>query len=194
MESFEFTQLDLLYKIEKLRQKKASMATKAKVIDKTQKLRSDEKMTQNIDKMKKTNEYVAQQLQKLHDSLDVKFDFFTKQRKRNETIALIKNLKKSRKKKEIDETSFNTTLAQYRQHLDLLDEALGVIKEAAGNYFDRLKEELLNEEDQRIEKKETKKEAEKEEYKASVQKTEQTKKEIRDKMKFLKYQVFGIKW
>lgn len=193
METYEFDQLDLLYKIYRLREEKESIARKAKILDKTHKLRSEHKTKHSLGEMSKTKDFANDHIKKLRASLDAKFDFFNKVKKRKETLALIKNLENSHKKKKIDEVSFKTTLTQYLQHLDLLDEALGEIKGVAENYFDQLKEELLHREDARIELKEGKKDADKEDYKKGVKTTEKVKKEIRNKMQFLKYEVFGIK-
>ncbi|MGQ4876169.1 MAG: hypothetical protein ACP6IY_19045 [Promethearchaeia archaeon] len=124
-------------------------------------------------------------IEKLKEKLTDGFDLYGIIKKKKEIINLIKKLKKEKRK--------GIEILQYLQQLDNLNEKLNGINEIAENYFEKLREDLIKIEDERLELKKNKGKYIKTEYKSLVAGIEDKKKKLREKLAFLKNEIFSVK-
>ncbi len=188
--------LDLLFEIYMLRKVRKRLTSKLKSFEKLLKSGKTLEFSYNFEALKAIITENSTQLKNLLAKIDNDYNLFdlTKNLKRCELY--IQNLKKERKKKNIDLETFELTKGHYLQQILDTQDRLKQLKIRATDYYQELRSELIEFEDQkiRLSTEKLRKNINKEDFKEKSQEFEYLKRIVEDKLAFLKVRILDYEF
>jgi len=194
LQTEQFLQLDLLFKIYNLRNTRKKLKRKLKCLEKSMKRENTVDFTRKIKAFKvvstENNDKFKNTMAKLETSYNI-FRFAKELKNNNQYLS---NLEKKRNKRLIDPKSYEITKGFYLQKIIDINDNVEHLKDIAIRYFQELKDELINLEDQRIKliTEKLKKTIEKDKFVQECKEIEKLKRQNEEKYAFLKVEVIDF--
>jgi chromosome segregation ATPase len=183
----KYTQLDVLFQIEKIQKKYDSIRRKSKRLVILSRFISKKRQEEKISDLKKRQIELIDQQKKLREKLKPDYHLTSIREKIKKNQKYLFNLEKEFKTNTIDKDTYETSKLHYIQRINEFNAKLRKIHQKALEYFLWLKKLAFKLEKYRIylKKKVEMKEVSLNEYKGTYKKIEQIKKQIRSLLRFL---------
>ncbi|MFX1477391.1 MAG: hypothetical protein ACFFCI_04595 [Promethearchaeota archaeon] len=143
-------QLDILYEIYRLKKVRKKLTSKLNSLKKALKSGINVEIKYKFEALKVVIKENDIQHKNLLAILDTRFNLFELSKNLKDYDLYIENLEKERKKRLIDLETFEVTKGYYLQQILDTQESLKQLKLRATDYYQELRNELINLEDQRI--------------------------------------------
>jgi len=193
-ESKQLNQLDLLFEIFRLRTVRKKLTSKLKSVEKLLKSGRTSEISYKFEALKTIITENSTQLKNLLAKVDGDYNLFDLTKSLTDYELYIENLITELKKKHIDLETFELTKGHYLQQILDIQEYIKQLKFNASIYFQGLRNELIELEDQRIRltTEKMRRNLTKEDFKEQLKEIENLKQTIEEKLAFLKIEIIDL--
>lgn len=183
--------LDLLFEIYKLKTFRKSLTSKLKSFEKSLKSGYTSSIQYKFEALKVIITENELNLKNLTEKVSDEDNLFTLIKNLEESKIYLENLRRERERKRIDLEHFEIAKGYYLQRMIDIRANFGQLKSNALSYSKHLKEVLIGLEDQRIvlTAEKMRKNISKEEFKRKLEKIEDKKQRLEEKLAFLKVEI-----
>lgn len=187
----DFNQLDLLFKIHRLKKIRKKLSSKLNSIEKLLKSDDQKKFKQKFQVLKVVMAENSEKYRNATSQVNNWNNVFTLSKLLEENNQYIVNLKNERNKGHLDSESYELTKGHYLQKIIDIKSNFNNLKSLARSYFHELKEEIINLEDERIRliTEKAKKTITKKDFKDQLMENDNSKHVLEEKLAFLQVKI-----
>ncbi len=189
-----FEQLELLFEVYKLRNIRERLRKKLKSLEKMLKRENTKNFVNEIEAFKVVSTENNAKYKDIMSRLKTSYNIFMLVSKLENNQYYLMNLNNERNKEQITIEQYEITKGYYLQKLIDINDSINKLKDNAMSYFQQLKDELINLEDQsiRLTTEKLRKRINKEEFNQKSEKIEVLKHQIEEKLAFLEVEIIDL--
>ena len=187
----DFNQLDILFEIHRLKKIRKKLSSKLNSVEKLLKSDNQKKFKQKFQALKVVIAENDEKYRNANSQVNNWNNVFKLSKLLEKNNRYIVNLNRERKKGHIDSESYELTKGHYLQKIIDIKSNLDDLKTLAQSYFQELKEELINLEDERIRliTEKVKKAITKKDFKDQIMENDNFKHVLEEKLAFLQVKI-----